>query len=154
MLAKIPNGQQELFDIFGNALLKEGFEREYIISIPISYTLYYEGNPVNKIRCHKLAADHFLAAFNNLIERGLQHEIQEYNGIYNYRPMRGKQTTLSVHAFGAAIDVEASKYPFRSRKRMPESVIKCFTDVGFTYGGNFKSDLRKDPMHFQLATNY
>lgn len=70
-------------------------------------------------------------------------------GTFNFRKIRGSRRAISTHAYGAAIDFDAEKFPLGSAARMPEWFVQCFTDVGFVYGGDFKG--RKDPMHFQFA---
>lgn len=71
-------------------------------------------------------------------------------------------TELSVHAFGAAIDLDASRNPLqvncpigdprRSNFELPNAVIEIWKAEGWFWGGDFKT--RFDPMHFQWATGY
>lgn len=98
--------------------------------------------------CHRKLKPLFEEIFQEIVTLGLAHEITSFDGVYNHRPIRGG-TRLSMHAFGAAIDLCAKKYPLGSDKRMNPVVVECFTRRGFAYGGDFKG--RKDPMHFQFG---
>lgn len=73
-----------------------------------------------------------------------------YGGAYNYRVKRGL-SSLSVHAFGAALDFDPEHNGLGSKKgKMHPLVVDAFKSEGAVWGGNFKS--RPDPMHFQFAT--
>ena len=151
MLTKIPSGLDEIIETYG-PLTDANFESKYLTSFDLPYTLFYEGKPVNRTRCHKLAVENFVQAFKNLMDAGLADQFTEYNGIYAHRSIRGHIGHPSLHSWGVAGDFMASKYPLASLKRWPDAIIKCWQDAGFFYGGDFKS--RRDPMHVQLATHY
>ncbi len=80
-------------------------------------------------------------------------------GCFNPRPKRvvraagrvGWDEGLSLHSAAVAFDINASSNPMRTPLTcdMPAAFIKCFTDAGFIWGGNFPTP---DPMHFQLAS--
>ena len=65
----------------------------------------------------------------------------------------GLDEGLSVHAFAAAVDINAKSNPMRKPMvcDMPAEFIACFTDAGFTHGASFPTP---DPMHFQLCSGY
>jgi hypothetical protein len=76
-----------------------------------------------------------------------------YGGGYNFRPMTGKRSTLSMHAYGCAIDID----PVRNARgdRTPHlancpEVIKAFEDEGWTLGLRWSGD-SIDGMHAQAA---
>lgn len=76
-----------------------------------------------------------------------------FGGLYNYRPIRGG-STLSMHAYGAAIDINPDANPMGNPWKdgngmMPVAVIEAFLAEGWTWGGDFKS--RPDPMHFEAT---
>ena len=72
---------------------------------------------------------------------------------YAHRMIRGDEKTLSNHASGTAIDLNALLHPlgkvgtFDSKKvPMIRALAKKY---GCTWGGDFKT--RKDEMHFEIA---
>lgn len=82
-------------------------------------------------------------------------------GCFAPRAKRGV-AELSVHTFGAAVDVDASDNrlivdcrlddPRRSLYTIPSGVVAIWEAEGFFWGGRFKN--RFDPMHFQLCDGY
>lgn len=42
------------------------------------------------MRCHRLAVDHFVAAFEEIKRNGLTQYADDYSGIYNPRPIKGR----------------------------------------------------------------
>lgn len=150
MLLRVPHGLAEIQEVFGDPA-SDKFRERNLVGFVLPYTLYFEGKPVRTATCHKYAVDHFIAALEAIATEKLTHLVQNYSGIYCYRPARGKKR-LSTHAWGIAIDLEAESYPLGSNARFPDEVVTCFTRFGFTYGGDFTT--RKDPMHFQLCSGY
>jgi hypothetical protein len=78
------------------------------------------------------------------------------SGIYNCRPI-AETERLSVHAFGAAIDINAkfgdywlwSKRPNAAivwRNRIPQQIVEIFERYGFIWGGRW---YHFDSMHFE-----
>lgn len=75
-----------------------------------------------------------------------------YDGSYNFRPKRGG-TTLSMHAYGAAIDFDAGDNPFHGAKHLftdDDPLVKAFKSEGWIWGGDW-SPGSIDAMHFQAA---
>jgi hypothetical protein len=151
MLTQIPHGRTQIEQVFGS-LSDPQFEKKNLVYFDLPYPLKYDGATVARARCHRLAVEHFLAAFMSIHIAGLADQFVEFNGIYARRAMRGQASHPSTHSWGIAIDMCASQFPLGSSKRMPAAIVKCFTEAGFVYGGDFNG--RRDPMHFQLATGY
>lgn len=151
MLIYTPAGLDEIIDTFGS-LDTPNFDLEYIEMFTLPYPLFYAGKEVKRARCHRLLVENFQDAFEAIKAEGFESKVKNYSGIYANRAIRGQSRHPSVHCWGAAIDVEAEKYPLGSTKRFPDAVVDIFRKAGFFYGGDFKS--RKDPMHFQFATGY
>jgi len=86
-------------------------------------------------------------AFGNLISRGFVEELKTWDGCFNIRKKRGG-STMSLHSWGIAVDVNAFENGMGKEPKLSSGFVKCFTDAGFDWGGNWK---RKDGMHFQLA---
>ncbi|MDR3608536.1 MAG: M15 family metallopeptidase [Oligoflexia bacterium] len=90
-----------------------------------------------------------LQALNNVKDRGLLGELHSFDGCLMIRAVRGQPGNLSCHAYGLAIDLDASDNQMGTAGTLSPEFVKCFTDEGFTWGGTFHT--RTDPMHFSLA---
>jgi hypothetical protein len=55
---------------------------------------------------------------------------------------------VSIHSWGCAIDCNAFENGLGKPPKLTPGFVKCFTDAGMEWGGNWK---RPDGMHFQLA---
>jgi len=100
-----------------------------------------------RIYCNKDMIEPLSKAFNNLILRGFVNELKTWDGCFNIRKKRGLQS-MSLHSWGIAIDVNAFENGLGKEPKLSPGFVKCFTDAGFEWGGNWK---RKDGMHFELA---
>lgn len=117
-----------------------------------------------RIYCNADIVPHLTQAFKNLIERNCVGELKTWDGCYNYRPMRGYEAKykaamksgnielaisyLSIHSWAGAIDVNAFENGLGKVPKLTPEFVKCFTDAGFSWGGDWKK--RPDGMHFQL----
>ena len=101
---------------------------------------------------HRKLVTTFVAVFAEIARLNLKDLITSFDGIYDFRPIRGTTTRISLHAFGAAIDLNAATNELGTDGHMPQAIIEVFEHFGFFWGGNFHS--RRDPMHFQYATGY
>lgn len=74
-------------------------------------------------------------------------------GCFNVRANRHNPKKLSLHAFGAACDINASTNPMRRplMTDMPRRFVEGFQRAGWKWGGEFATP---DPQHVQLATGY
>jgi hypothetical protein len=151
MPTRTPIGLAEIVEIFGG-LDAPNFEARHIEPFTLPYPLYYDGNKLLRARSNHLLVDNFVKAFQTLLEQKLDHYVQNYGGIFTQHPIRGQPSHPSTHSSGIAVDLEPQEYPLGSSKRFPQEVVDVFTSCGFFYGGDFNG--RKDPMHFQFATNY
>ena len=72
---------------------------------------------------------------------------------YNYRVIRGG-TSLSNHASGTAIDINAPKHPLGARGTVPADRVAAIrakaASLGLRWGGDYSS--RPDEMHFEVNT--
>jgi len=101
-----------------------------------------------KIYCNKDMVVPLSHAFTNLIQRKLVSELKTWDGCFNIRKKRG-QSTMSLHSWGIAVDVNAFANCFGCVPKLSASFVKCFTDAGFDWGGTWT---KPDGMHFQLKT--
>jgi hypothetical protein len=130
------------------------WERQTLAPCTVPFALTVGGGSGQSIRtfqCHRLLVAVFEAVFDELDRQGLQSAIKTWDGVFAFRAIRG-ETQLSVHSFGAAIDLNAATNPLAGFGDMDPGVIAVFQHFGFLWGGDFH--LRKDPMHFQYATGY
>lgn len=118
---------------------------------------------VPKLYCHRLIVEPLREALTESQKLGYRPTTI---GCFAPRAKRGS-SQLSLHTFGAAVDLDAESNPFvlncpigdprraawRERPdRLPDAVIDAFVADGWTWGGDFRSHF--DPMHFQWATGY
>lgn len=100
-----------------------------------------------KLYCNKIMVNPLSLAFQNLIRTGFVNELKTFDGCFNVRKKRGL-TGQSLHSWGIAIDLNANWNQLKMKPTLSAGFVKCFTDVGFDWGGNW---VRLDGMHFQLA---
>ena len=99
---------------------------------------------------HRKLVPVFEAVFEEIARLGMQQRVHSWGGIYNFRPIRGTSSTLSLHGFGAAIDINSETNKLGSEGDMDPGIVDVFEHFGFFWGGKFSG--RTDPMHFQYAT--
>lgn len=165
-LPPVPNGFNEIIATFGDPrpLLEpngtitpmnlDRWERQILALCPLPFALAVGdggGETIRSFHCHQLLVGVFEAVFDELDRRNLRGAIRTWDGTFAFRAIRG-DTHLSVHAFGAAIDLNAKTNPLGGPGDMSPDVVAVFQHFGFLWGGNFHG--RKDPMHFQYATGY
>ncbi len=100
-----------------------------------------------RLYCNKDMVAPLARAFTNLIQRKFAAELKTFDGCFNIRPQRGA-TSQSLHSWGIAVDVNAAWNSLGATPTLSTGFVKCFTDAGFDWGGNWQ---RLDGMHFQLA---
>jgi hypothetical protein len=101
---------------------------------------------------HRRLVNVFQTVFEEIARLGLRKALHSWGGIYNFRPIRGTTQRLSLHAFGAAVDLNSETNRLGDAGDMDPAVVEISTHFGFVWGGDFRS--RPDPMHFQYATGY
>jgi hypothetical protein len=85
-------------------------------------------------------------ALNNVVDRGLAKEMKTWDGCFVIRAKRGL-SSLSMHSWGLAIDINAFENQLNQKPKLSPQFVKCFTDAGLEWGGNWK---RLDGMHFEI----
>lgn len=104
--------------------------------------------PAYHLYCNRDMMAPLTRAFCSVLLRGFLDELHTYDGCLEIRNVRGDEE-LSTHAYALGIDLNARQNPLGSDGRWTAGFVRCFTDEGFTWGGDFKT--RKDPMHFSYA---
>lgn len=100
------------------------------------------------VYCNKDMEPALDQAFQNVIARGLAAELETFDGCFMVRDVRAEPGKPSCHSYALAIDLNAAKNPLGGEPTFSDALVKCFTDAGFSWGGNFT---RKDGMHFSYA---
>ena len=130
---------------FGEPGLKT--EGSYMVLWDVPTVLEIGAIP-KRIYCNKLLVTPLTIAFQNLIARGFVKELITWDGCYQVRKKKGGSTP-SLHSWGMAVDLNQAWNQFGSKKMsLSKGFVKCFTDAGFEWGGNWT---KPDGMHFQLA---
>ena len=104
------------------------------------------------VTLHILVAPMFQRAFELIEQLGLLDRVLSYDGAYANRAVRGSTTTMSSHAFGAAMDINAAwnglghTPPGIGEKGSVRELIGVFESCGLAWGGWWN---RPDGMHFE-----
>jgi D-alanyl-D-alanine carboxypeptidase len=106
---------------------------------------------LGSVTCHRAMIRPLRAALGSLARRGLSRLVNpgDYAGCYAPRRIQPRGQ-LSLHAWGVAIDLNASANPFMGRSRQDRRLVRTMERHGFTWGGDWPT--RPDPMHFELRT--
>lgn len=130
---------------------REGIERMFGPPGQNQVTVTMPAGPGGRdipVTCHRLIADKLRAVFEEIKAKGLSREIHTFDGCYNNRNKRGG-TTKSTHAWGIAVDLNASENPMGQRWQTPgqKKLAEIFLKHGFT-------QVENDYMHFQYCRGY
>lgn len=147
---KRPRNYTEVKAIFGDPLAA-GWQGANLAFCEVAPTLkafpIKKGSTARGFYCHKLLVPVFQAVFDEIALSGLTEEIKTFDGCFNIRKIRGSSTTMSLHSWAIAIDLNYKGNELGNAKpEMDSKVIAIFKKHGFYWGGNFK---RKDGMHFE-----
>lgn len=140
------------------------WERENLIRVLPPWPMvaaWAPDTPIKSFWCHLKCAPSLQTVLTDIWRNvysqnlsGIQHDgLHLFGGCYNFRMVRGG-TMLSVHAYGAAIDLNPEDNPLgdpwnpAKRGGMPQSVVAAFERQGWEFGGRWK---RPDAQHFQAA---
>lgn len=131
-------------------------DESQLVRIEFPYPMLYDGKRVTSTRVHhKCAASllRVLTAIRDRIEASphIRDEAEDFGGVFNNRNKRGG-ATKSLHAFGAAIDLDADDNSFRNswpmQSDMPLEIIEEFAKEGWVSAAAFWG---YDSMHFQAT---
>jgi hypothetical protein len=116
-------------------------------------TVDWFGRKVRVTRVNGVA-DRLRAVARDLAgDPGLRKYLTPIGGTFKWRHIAGTNR-LSVHSFGAAIDINVkhsaywrwNKGPYRYRNEIPLKIVKAFERHGFIWGGKW---YHYDTMHFE-----
>jgi len=140
------SAQRSLYERYGDPRIK-GWGNKWMVIWQVQQA--FPWFPAQKIYIHKDFRVKLQEAFHALEQAGVHHEIKTFDGCYNIRHVRGSDSALSIHSWGAAIDLNAADNPLGSNGTWSAAFLKVMSSHGIYCGQNWKG--RKDPMHFALV---
>lgn len=133
------------------------WEKASLIRVPVPFRMTYADKPISVITIHNKCANSLTRVLAKLAEHSPKElrdaGVNIFGGSYNYRLKRGGNS-LSVHAYGAAIDLDPARNGFHDETPNLDNflwVVKAFEDEGWTWGGRW-SGRSKDGMHFEATS--
>jgi hypothetical protein len=126
------------------------------LKLPFTMKLYGAENPITAVTVHEKCADSLRRVLVDLYDRyyldaDIMKAASAFFGIYNNRNKRGG-TTKSVHAWAAAIDLDADHNAFKQswpvQATMPLEIMECFAREGWLSAAAFWG---YDGMHHQAT---
>jgi D-alanyl-D-alanine carboxypeptidase len=101
------------------------------------------------VTCNRRLFAPLRQALRTLERRGLARVVDpaDYAGCFAPRRIPGSGS-LSLHAWGLAIDINAATNPRLGDSRQDRRLVRAMEDAGFTWGGRWPTV--PDPMHFEL----
>ncbi len=113
-----------------------------------------KGKAAIRFRCTKIAGPilaAFAAEFHKLVEPLNVGTFDDWS--YAFRGVRGSEATLSNHASGTALDLNAVNHPLgKAGTFKPKQVViikQLCKKYHLVWGGSYKG--RKDEMHFEVT---
>lgn len=155
--------QKDADKFYGNprgknpAIVNKEWELANIEYVKPPFKMFYDLREVKMFQCHRLVADSLEHIFSDLWQQAHYDQkivdewgLSTFGGCYNYRLKRGA-STLSMHAYGAAIDLDPANNAFHDKSfrfKKDSPVVLAFKAQGWTWGGEWR---QPDAMHFQAA---
>lgn len=104
------------------------------------------------VTCHRALIEPLSRALGGLERRGLSDVVSraDYAGCHAPRRIPGSGS-LSLHAWGLAIDLNAAANPQFGPSRQDRRLVRAMERAGFTWGGRWPT--APDPMHFEIHDN-
>lgn len=140
------SAQQILYRRYGDSR-DEGWENKWMEEWQVRND--FEWFPTTVIYLHKDFKPRLHAAFAELQQKWLHKEISTFDGAFNIRRVRGSDSALSVHSWGAAIDMNAAYNPMGTEGTWTYAFLEVMLLNGIFCGQNWTG--RKDPMHFAMV---
>lgn len=138
------------------AFYGEPGDESQLVSFAFPLPMFYDGRSVKTTRCHKKVRDSLVRVLTRIYDlyknnSRIMAAVQDFGGVFNFRNVRGG-VVLSVHSWGAAIDLDAGRNAFKSvwpaKAEMPLEIMEEFAREGWISAGAFWG---YDAMHFQAT---
>ncbi|MFL5803307.1 MAG: N-acetylmuramoyl-L-alanine amidase [Roseiflexaceae bacterium] len=113
-----------------------------------------------RVQCHLRVEEQLKALWAAWESAGLLHLVLTYNGDWAPRVMAGNSNEVSMHAYGAAFDINVQWNQFNVRaalvgdKGSVRELAPIANQLGFYWGGHFRYNKHSDAsdgMHFEWA---
>lgn len=150
-------GSREFIDFYGAAGQKSGYAPP-TKKVALPFSVYYLNITVNFLWPHEKCANSLKRVFERLAEVYPTTESRQrsglltYNGLYNPRKKLGSRSSMSMHSWAVAIDINAGKNGNKTawpvRATMPIEIMECFAQEGWLSAGAFWG---RDAMHMQAT---
>ncbi len=102
---------------------------------------------LGRVSCNRKFLPQLERAMNALVTQGLGSTIHSFDGCFSSRfVMRSPSASISHHAWGIAVDVNADTNRFGSPPSQDPRLVALMERWGFTWGGNW---IVPDGMHFE-----
>jgi hypothetical protein len=151
--------QRDCLRMFGNPFTP-GWANTHLVHVTPPYAVVMGNIHIGSIPINKIAADSLTRVLARIAD-ACGHDSAQiaaghcncFSGSFALRNMRGLNT-ISMHAFGLAIDWDAGHNPLGAREEStffkPNSLlVQAFKSEGWTWGGDWRG--RRDAMHVQAA---
>jgi hypothetical protein len=136
---------------FGEVAVRLPFGRDWVRLDPdwVRQNIVKEDLPIlGPVRCNRVIVPRLRQALGDLERRGLARLVDRREFAGCYAPRRIPATgSLSLHALGLAVDVNARSNPYDRPSRQDRRLVKTMERAGFTWGGAWPTV--KDAMHFE-----
>jgi hypothetical protein len=141
----------------------QAWVQQNLTTIAPPWAMKSDGGVVSRITIHKKCKDSLTRILNAIWESTGRDQakiaaahLDQFDGSYNFRVNVNSPSRLSLHAYGAAVDLAAAENPngtpWRDNGRMlPRWAIDAFLAEGWCWGGDFSGT--PDAMHFQATFN-
>jgi hypothetical protein len=103
---------------------------------------------LGRVTCHRLMIPQLRGALQEVQDAGLAGLLHTYDGCFVPKFIPDTNKAVSLHAWGIAIDMDASTNYRGIRGTMDERIVAIFKKWGFRWGGDWHYT---DPMHFELG---
>lgn len=143
---------QHLYGPIANGKWADETKHMVVFSVDLSLGFPWKniatGGPVSHIYMNRDMTLPFINACKALKASGCYSELHTFDGCFMVRDVRGLPGEPSAHSYGLAIDMNAKDNGLGMKPHFTPEFVKCFTDQGFDWGGDFH---RLDGMHFSYA---
>jgi hypothetical protein len=135
------------------------FIRAHLKMVEVPHFAGIPGFPHNgQLLMHRYMEKPLLAVLDRLRQLDLLRLVGTFSGLWAPRLIRGSRTTLSNHAWGTALDLNAPYNQLGThgarvgKYGSVRELVPTFNEYGFFWGGHFDElGWRSDPMHFELT---
>lgn len=153
-----PSTYQDLITFVGKFEFKEStngtvtilgnWQKDNIVTITLAIT-DPTTNKFWKVQVHKKIQTIVQSLFKDYVDKGFEkvYKIYQIGGFVPRHKMNNPKRSLSIHAFGLALDLNWDHNKVGTNGSIPTDVVNLFKQYGFNWGGLWKN--LKDPMHFQ-----